>query len=412
MSTASRFSEMLSPRLICPGITKSWIQDPTSWSPHRILSGDASIFPSSLRMSVKRSLTSRFFMYEEHMGSKLKDDRGSTEILERSPQELADLLCEKREKTGGLERHHYWTSPIMDVAPSLLERMKGYTQIHGDGRLLDPRGPSLWMGSSGSATQAHYDVADNVIVQLFGSKRIRCFSPKAASALHVFPDAHPRARKSQVNFDTPDYDTFPNFSLLPHPVIDVELLPGDSIFIPAFWFHHVENGTQERKEQLPSVSMNLFAISKSMMKAQSIFIDASQPFGSSSLAVDPLAALNALTCKLFDELEMNISTSSFIKSNILDARYAPLQSKCNDNTIRIGRRMSASEEKLVSDCIARLKPQFLTLRDDGYDEGVFSLVLCHLIELWAVEMVGAPSVAILLRQLCSLDNTRSQLTQD
>ena len=55
------------------------------------------------------------------------------------------------------------------------------------------------MGGRGSSTQAHYDVAHNVFVQLHGEKRFELRPPSAHRSLHVFPDAHPRARKSQVS---------------------------------------------------------------------------------------------------------------------------------------------------------------------------------------------------------------------
>merc|ERR1740124_2054009 len=159
--------------------------------------------------------------------------------------------------------YYYWTSPVSDISPSLLTtRLQGYETLHNNNNnntnanantktnatkipsspQLDPRGPSLWMASSGSSTQAHYDIADNILVQLHGSKRIRCYPPSAATHLHLFPDAHPRARKSQVNFDHVDTERYPFFHTLAPPVLDALLRPGDAIRIPAFWFHHVENG--------------------------------------------------------------------------------------------------------------------------------------------------------------------------
>jgi len=400
------------PRLLRLEITKHWTRDPISWSPQQLLAGDTSFFSSSLSMSVKRSLASRFFMYEEHANMKLNDDNGPTQIIQRSPSELAKLLHEQPvdDAAGNnqmVQRYHYWTSPIADVAPGILKQIEGYEKIHDEHRLLDPRGPSLWMGSSGSGTQAHYDVADNVIVQLFGSKRIRCYSPDAASALHVFPDAHPRARKSQVNFDNPDHALFPNFSLLPPPEIDVELETGSALFIPAFWFHHVENGIvaqkscplQRQGNPGPSVSLNLFSLSKPMMVAQNIFRDASRPLGETQFHFDfAVAALRSLSWKIFEGLDMDCKPANFIQNQLLDTRYSPLQdiensSSCTNGQMRIERNLTVSEEQIISNCIARLLPQLASLREEGNHDGILSLVLSHLFELWAVEMVGALSVA-------------------
>ena len=188
------------------------------------------------------------------------------------------------------DEFRYWTSPLASGAPELLARLPDFERLHdaeaGRGLPTDPRGPSLWVGSANSATQAHYDVADNVLVALHGAKRLRCWPPSAAGKLHVFPDAHPRARKSQVNFDQPDHARFPLFAGLPPPSLDVTLEPGDALLLPAFWFHHVENdplgcapgwlagAIHPEAEWLllsvcsPSVSMNLFAPSAALLASQ------------------------------------------------------------------------------------------------------------------------------------------------
>ena len=49
-----------------------------------------------------------------------------------------------------------------------------------------------------------FAVADNVLCQLSGLKRVRCWRPDAHHALHVFPDTHPRARKAQAPVDMAD----------------------------------------------------------------------------------------------------------------------------------------------------------------------------------------------------------------
>lgn len=469
---------LAAPRLLRLDIAKRWTKDSSVWAPQKLLAGDGSFFPPSLSLSVKRSIKSRFFMYEEHAGAKLDDEDGPTEVVQVSPSQFADILDGKdRAKTEMVDRqmhfndqhqdHYYCTFPIANVAPGVLEILKDYEKLydhdnHGDSYaddeaaninnnqrspranpprpMLDPRGPSLWMGTNNSSTQAHYDVADNIICQLHGTKRVRCYSPKEASALHVFPDAHPRARKSQVNFDHPDPERFPHFSSLAPPDLDVVLEPGCALFIPAFWFHHVENGSESgsgsemSSESIgvgqpgPSVSVNLFSLSRPMMVAQSIFRDASRPLRSSSSSTGPsfafaVTVLHTLSWKLMKDLNMDLDPSAFIQKYLLDTRYTPLSTIVQNNNITASERhtnngdedgrgdddydvqlkradLTGTEEEMITNCIAQILPQFESFREEGHDHncdsygdnGVLSLVLCHLFELWAVELVGASSV--------------------
>mmetsp|Transcript_46987 Transcript_46987/g.54882 ORF Transcript_46987/g.54882 Transcript_46987/m.54882 type:complete len:136 (+) Transcript_46987:265-672(+) len=110
-----------------------------------------------------------------------------------------------------------------------------------------PPHPSLWIGSRYATTQSHYDVSDNVLIQLSGQKRIRCWNPTVHWGMHCYPDSHPRARKGQYvpdcdaeNDDKDETNVFPLQRCLGTPCLDVVLHPGDGVRMPAFWFHHVE----------------------------------------------------------------------------------------------------------------------------------------------------------------------------
>ncbi|KAL7524140.1 LOW QUALITY PROTEIN: hypothetical protein ACHAXR_005284 [Thalassiosira sp. AJA248-18] len=361
-------------------------------------------------------------MYEEHAPAKLKDDQ-IAQTITVPPNELAALLNNNNNKF-----HYYWTSPVATAAPALVHEFQWIKQLHNTDEhpLLDPRGPSLWMGTSGSGTQCHYDVANNIIVQLYGTKRIRIFPPSVGVYnLHVFPDAHPRARKSQVvdferccNDDENNNDgdmsqqrRFPHFANLPHPALDVILRPGDALEIPAFWFHHVENGripnnnSNKRNQEgevdddddgddVPSVSLNSFALSKPMMI---------EPLGHHATVDVELvpAALKALGTALIRGMNVvdDGEEEDFIRRYLLNARYEPLLGDiergdpARDNNNRHTQKSLTTEQlEAVNSCIERILPDFKNLLKENND-GIALLVGLHLLELWAVEFVGAPSVA-------------------
>lgn len=484
--TAGRSSKQIVPRLIrSHKLVQQWLHS-SRWSPQDIFEE----FDSSTTLNVKHSDTiaansnnNRFFMYEEMDGPKMQDKDGPTVTKHTSPLDLAHLLSTSNNSSD----YYYWTSPISNVCPSLISKRQidNYSELLIDSSyvsqnnampLEDPRGPSLWMGNSGSATQAHYDVADNIIVQLFGTKRLRLFPPSCFTSLYVFPDAHPRARKSQVNFDWPDFRKYPKFAYAQQhqDFMDIVLQPGDVIEIPAFWFHHVENGklpsasswnTGAREENHtsttiidgPSVSLNIFGLSKAMMIAQDIFRagssgamfhDVDQNQISSilrELAYGLLEGLHRQQQRLKNTSSPSSSLSSLSTSTrtttprdaiemcLLETRYRPLlqsnnaddgymstnlikdKKKLHNNffsfdspmqymyMVRQSSLLTESQKQQIHDCITNTLPLFeqLTLEIDNDPNGIGLIIACHLMELWAVQLVGPNNVATIWEDVIS-----------
>ncbi|KXJ20689.1 hypoxia-inducible factor 1-alpha inhibitor [Exaiptasia diaphana] len=107
----------------------------------------------------------------------------------------------------------------------------------------------LFIGMSDVVTPAHYDILENFFVQIAGYKRVILFRPDYFKSLYPFPVGHPHDRQSQVNFDNPNFEKFPNF-------LDIEGLeavvgPGDVLYIPIYWWHYVES---ERNNMTVSVN--------------------------------------------------------------------------------------------------------------------------------------------------------------
>jgi hypothetical protein len=66
-------------------------------------------------------------------------------------------------------------------------------------------------------------------------------------------------------------------------------------------------------------------------------------------------------------------------------------------------KLTVEEEEIISNCIARILPHFASLCEEDDDDGILPLVVCHLFELWAVELVGASSVAEVWEAVLLLD---------
>jgi hypothetical protein len=95
---------------------------------------------------------------------------------------------------------------------------------------------NVWIGSGGNVSPLHYDAADNLLVQVKGQKRLTLFDPSQSPLL--YRHGAPRHNMSRVNITAPDLAAYPNFRR--SRAVSCTLMPGEILFIPAFWWHHVE----------------------------------------------------------------------------------------------------------------------------------------------------------------------------
>ena len=100
---------------------------------------------------------------------------------------------------------------------------------------------SIWIGNR-SRIPAHQDVPDNLACVVAGRRRVTLFPPSQLENLYIGPLDHTPAGQavSLVDFHAPDHDRFPKFAeALRHAQV-AELEPGDAVFIPSMWWHHME----------------------------------------------------------------------------------------------------------------------------------------------------------------------------
>ena len=100
---------------------------------------------------------------------------------------------------------------------------------------------SVWLGNR-TRIAAHHDLPDNLACVVAGHRRFTLFPPEQLGNLYVGPlDFTPAGQAiSLVDFAQPDLARYPKFAdALRHAQV-VDLGPGDAIFIPSMWWHHVE----------------------------------------------------------------------------------------------------------------------------------------------------------------------------
>jgi hypothetical protein len=97
----------------------------------------------------------------------------------------------------------------------------------------DSRCISIWLGPRGTVTPLHHDTANVLFCQVFGRKRILLFP---SCELFLTHDTH-HAVHSAMDPEHPDLDSYPQFADVRR--MAVELSPGEGLFIPVGWWHHV-----------------------------------------------------------------------------------------------------------------------------------------------------------------------------
>ncbi|MGG1948161.1 cupin-like domain-containing protein [Trinickia sp. NRRL B-1857] len=213
---SSRFFEQGQPAIITDALA-DWQLD-TRWTPDALA-----------RMATDRRIVSSRADDGRYRFAP-SDEGAQSNVFENSEVEFGEAARRLLDPDDG-DTVYVMQQSIPEKLPELLEHVVVPPWITGQHPAIN-----LWFGRR-TATQLHFDHSNNFFAQLYGTKEFTLFAP--ADSEHLYPYHHDSATShlSYVDLDDPELDKHPRFA---RAVADrFTMQPGDLLFLPAFWWHHV-----------------------------------------------------------------------------------------------------------------------------------------------------------------------------
>jgi hypothetical protein len=169
----------------------------------------------------------RFFYRDDMSGFNFERRKGAFGDVLRYIISVADR--------PGAPSVYIGASPTLDVLPGFAEANR--MDLVDDPWLV----PRIWIGTR-TVISTHFDESENIACVVAGRRRFTLFPPDQVANLYVGPLDVTMAGQpaSMVDLRNPDLERYPRFRDALAAAEVAELEPGDAIYIPTLWWHHVE----------------------------------------------------------------------------------------------------------------------------------------------------------------------------
>jgi len=124
------------------------------------------------------------------------------------------------------------------------DSLTGFAAAHEMPLVAPEYAPRIWIGNF-VTVRTHFDMFENIACVIGGRRRFTLFPPDQSANLYLGPiDFTPSGVPvSMVPLHEPDLARFPRFATALEHAQSAELTPGDALYIPYGWWHHVESLT-------------------------------------------------------------------------------------------------------------------------------------------------------------------------
>ena len=158
-------------------------------------------------------------------------------------QFLAQQGDDHRDQRQALRYAKFDNRPSLVVQSALIaDCLPGFA---GENRLpvLGAIGAAANLARQRSHDTRAFDESNNVACVVSGTRRFTLFPPEQIANLYIGPLGHAPTGTpiSLVSLANPDFKRFPRVRDALASALAAELGPGDAVYIPALWWHHVQS---------------------------------------------------------------------------------------------------------------------------------------------------------------------------
>lgn len=168
------------------------------------------------------------------LGSSYAENNWSQQLMTVQQFIHQYVLIKDRQNTGYLAQHQLFTQ-----VPELLEDIREPEYCcFTDDEDAESEGSDInaWFGPAGTVSPLHFDPKHNLLAQVVGRKTVILYSPKYSDNLYPH-EGRLLNNTARVDPENPDYKHFPKYYNT--PAFECNLSPGDMLYIPPRWWHHV-----------------------------------------------------------------------------------------------------------------------------------------------------------------------------
>jgi hypothetical protein len=167
------------------------------------------------------------------------DEEGAGEEEGRCCYMKSDMRPRLRADLAHFPDAAFFSSPSASAAAATSGRMK---QPAAEG--FRDNLAKVWVGQAGACTSLHFDLCHGLIAQVFGSKRVTMYPPSESAALSPFRAGEGAVRCAQACQLSMDAGCAMHSAAHPRAAsargVRVVVAAGEALYVPPFWWHHVE----------------------------------------------------------------------------------------------------------------------------------------------------------------------------